>query len=296
MTELGNTLKAAREAKGLSLDDLQRLTKIQKRYLVGIEKGEYGMMPGKFYVRAFIKQYAEAVGIEPEEIFEQFKSEVPAVREEELPEQLSRVQAKRTISPTQSKVLDILPKVLVAVFIIGAAVLIWVLVSKNMHPSGTDKSSNGNENIKIVESEDSPLKDKDSEGNQETNKDKEKDKDKEDDTDMEKEIAQEISVTESSGKYSTYELKSTDVFKLKLTATGDTWVNVKDSNGKSLFQGLLKQDDTQEVDLTNETKTEIVIGNTTATEILINDEPLAYAISPSERVNQNITINFTKTE
>ncbi|MDA6131043.1 helix-turn-helix domain-containing protein, partial [Escherichia coli] len=49
----------------MSLDDLQKVTKIQKRYLMGIEEGDYSMMPGKFYVRAFIKQYAEAVGIEP---------------------------------------------------------------------------------------------------------------------------------------------------------------------------------------------------------------------------------------
>ena len=61
MTELGKILKEAREAKGLSLDDLQQITKIQKRYLIGIEEGNYDMMPGKFYVRAFIKQYAEAV-------------------------------------------------------------------------------------------------------------------------------------------------------------------------------------------------------------------------------------------
>ncbi|MFL6517543.1 MAG: helix-turn-helix domain-containing protein, partial [Bacillus sp. (in: firmicutes)] len=56
MTELGNRLKEARLAKGLSLDDLQSMTKIQKRYLIGIEEGNYASMPGNFYVRAFIKQ------------------------------------------------------------------------------------------------------------------------------------------------------------------------------------------------------------------------------------------------
>ena len=96
MTELGNRLKEAREAKGLSLDDLQELTKIQKRYLIGIEEGNYSMMPGKFYVRAFIKQYCEAVGLDSEEIFEQYKSEIPSVYSEELPEQLSRVQSRKT--------------------------------------------------------------------------------------------------------------------------------------------------------------------------------------------------------
>ena len=36
MTELGTILKEARIAKNLSLDDLQEITKIQKRYLIGI--------------------------------------------------------------------------------------------------------------------------------------------------------------------------------------------------------------------------------------------------------------------
>ena len=300
MTELGKTLKAAREEKGLSLDDLQQLTKIQKRYLIGIEKGDYAMMPGKFYVRAFIKQYAEAVGIEPEEIFELFKSDVPAVREDELPEQLSRVQSKRTISPTQSKVLDLLPKILVAVFVIGAAVLIWVLVSKNIQTDGEKKSDTGSDQITVESEKNSPLKDG------EASKDKDKaqdngdknDQDQENDQDKEQnnDVKQTVSVVNSSGKFSTYELKDTDVFKLKLVASADTWVNVKNANGKSMFQGLMKQNDNQEIDLTNETKAELVIGNTAGTTIYINDEQLTYAISPTERVNQNITINFSKTE
>ena len=35
-------------------------------------------MPGNFYVRAFIKQYAEAVELNPDEIFETYKEEIPA--------------------------------------------------------------------------------------------------------------------------------------------------------------------------------------------------------------------------
>ena len=68
MTELGARLKEARLAKGYSIDDLQEITKIQKRYLAGIEEGNYSTMPGAFYVRAFIKQYAEAVGLNGDEL------------------------------------------------------------------------------------------------------------------------------------------------------------------------------------------------------------------------------------
>lgn len=48
VAELGTRLKEARLSKGYSLDDLQEITKIQKRYLVGIEEGNYSIMPGSF--------------------------------------------------------------------------------------------------------------------------------------------------------------------------------------------------------------------------------------------------------
>ena len=73
MTGLGDRLREARTAKGFTLDDLQSITKIQKRYLSGIENEDYSMMPGSFYVRAFIKQYAEAVGLDPDEMLSLYK-------------------------------------------------------------------------------------------------------------------------------------------------------------------------------------------------------------------------------
>ena len=79
LTELGAHLKEARLAKGYSLDDLQEITKIQKRYLIGIEEGNYSIMPGSFYVRAFIKQYAEAVGLDPEKLLDNYRSDIPMV-------------------------------------------------------------------------------------------------------------------------------------------------------------------------------------------------------------------------
>lgn len=85
LTELGQRLRQERESKGLSLEDLQKLTKIQKRYLLGIEEGNYEVMPGKFYVRAFIKQYCEAIGLDTDAIFEEYKSDIPSTQTEDMP-------------------------------------------------------------------------------------------------------------------------------------------------------------------------------------------------------------------
>ncbi|WP_230177467.1 RodZ domain-containing protein [Peribacillus sp. Bi134] len=298
LTELGNRLKEAREAKGLSLEDLQELTKIQKRYLIGIEEGNYSMMPGKFYVRAFIKQYCEAVGLDSEEIFEQYKSEVPSVYSEELPEQLSRVQSRKTIPAGDSKVVEMLPKILAVVLVIGAAVLIWVLVSNYMSNPDNDDKKNAKENEAVgYNKSDGFNEEKENADKKQEEKSESSDEKNEDDAvvkDEEKE--QKLAVTSSSGKNSTYELKNTDTFKLKVTSKGSPWVGIKNGEGKLLFQGTIDKDKSQEIDFTNEKEAVINIGRAYETEIYVNDEKLEYSISPTEVNTQLVTIQFTKAE
>ncbi len=299
MTELGNRLKEAREAKGLSLEDLQELTKIQKRYLIGIEEGNYSMMPGKFYVRAFIKQYCEAVGLDSEEIFEQYKSEIPSVYSEELPEQLSRVQSRKNIPAGDSKVVELLPKILAAVLVIGAAVLIWVLVLNYMSNPDNDDQKDAKQSDAVDYNKSEEFNKEEDNADQKQNEEKadSSEKKNEDDTavkDEEKE--QNLAVTSSSGKNSTYELKNTDTFKLKVTSKGSPWVGIKNGEGKLLFQGTIEKDKSQEIDFTNEKEAVINIGRAYETEIYVNDEKLEYSISPTEVNTQLVTIQFTKAE
>ncbi|MFF5398158.1 RodZ domain-containing protein [Peribacillus butanolivorans] len=298
LTELGNRLKEAREAKGLSLEDLQELTKIQKRYLIGIEEGNYSMMPGKFYVRAFIKQYCEAVGLDSEEIFEQYKSEVPSVYSEELPEQLSRVQSRKTIPAGDSKVVEMLPKILVAVLVIGVAILIWVLVSSNMSKPDSDDKKNDKQNAAVGynKSDDFNKEEEKADKKQDVKKEDTSDK-KEDASDaVDEKTQQELAVVSTSGKNSTYELKNTDTFKLKVTSKGSPWVGINNGEGKLLFQGTINKNESQEIDFTNEKEAVINIGRAYETEIYVNDEKLEYSISPTEVNTQLVTIQFTKAE
>lgn len=301
MTELGERLKQEREAKGLGLNELQDITKIQKRYLLGIEEGNYAMMPGKFYVRAFIKQYAEALGLDPDEIFEQYKEDIPTTYNDDLPEQLSRVQSRKSMSPSSSKVLDLLPKLLIGLFVIGAIVLVWYWMVQSAGDDTNDLESEGNNPVNIEEPKVEEGNTNDSAGDDEgENPDStidETEDEVEEPVEEPEEPIQEISVAESNGSSTVYDLKNAEVFELKVVSTGSTWVSVKNAAGKSFFEKTLQKEDSETVDFTNETEAVIRIGNVPATEIYINGEKLEYSFTESELTKpQNITIRYTKSE
>ncbi|NRD78909.1 helix-turn-helix domain-containing protein [Bacillus sp. BRMEA1] len=292
MTELGNRLKEARLEKNLSLDDLQSMTKIQKRYLIGIEEGNYSSMPGNFYVRAFIKQYAETLGLNPEEIFETYKSEIPASHNEDVP-QLSRVKTQKTISEGNARVFDILPKVLIAVFVIGVAGIFYYFISHHSGSISNQSSKKDNEPVKVItnkvkanETDTADKKDSQNTANQAK-------KDNPSPPAVQQQVKQEVSVVQSSGRNTTYSVKNTSKFVVKLVSRGTTWVSIKTGSGKSVFQGMLTKgtSESQTADLSAETMAVIKVGNAADTDIYVNDEKLQYAIPPSQSV-QNITIQY----
>ncbi|GAA3406516.1 helix-turn-helix domain-containing protein [Paenibacillus hodogayensis] len=90
MSDLGQLLKKARLDQSISLDQLEEMTKIRKRYLEAIEDGDYKILPGSFYVRAFIKSYSEAVGLDPNEVLGLYGNAIPAPVAETVAEPIRR--------------------------------------------------------------------------------------------------------------------------------------------------------------------------------------------------------------
>jgi len=74
MASVGATLKKIREKKKISLDQITQETKIAKKYLLAIESDNYTIFPGETYIIGFIRNYARALGLEPSEIINQYKS------------------------------------------------------------------------------------------------------------------------------------------------------------------------------------------------------------------------------
>jgi len=74
---IGQELQTARLGLRMTIDDLQQQTRIQRRYLLAIEDGRFEVLPGPFYIQAFIKQYADAVGLNGNALLRQHQDEIP---------------------------------------------------------------------------------------------------------------------------------------------------------------------------------------------------------------------------
>ncbi len=67
-TELGEQLRRAREAKGLSLEEVEKATAIRKRFLQAMEEGRFDALPGEIQLRGFLRNYASQVGLNGDEL------------------------------------------------------------------------------------------------------------------------------------------------------------------------------------------------------------------------------------
>ena len=72
---IGSELKAAREARKATLEEVAARTKIPSKYLEALEEGRYDIFPSQTYVTGFIRAYAKVVGMDPVELTRRFKAE-----------------------------------------------------------------------------------------------------------------------------------------------------------------------------------------------------------------------------
>jgi transcriptional regulator with XRE-family HTH domain len=72
MSELGTLLVRAREARGLTLEDAERDTRISRRYLQALESEQFEAIPAPVYARGFLRSYSQYLGLDPQEMLALF--------------------------------------------------------------------------------------------------------------------------------------------------------------------------------------------------------------------------------
>ncbi|NCC33725.1 MAG: helix-turn-helix domain-containing protein [Chloroflexia bacterium] len=75
MSELGARLRQARESQGLSLAQASMDTRILQQSLIALEEGAFQRLPGDVAIRGFIRNYAQYLGLVPDELIELYRYE-----------------------------------------------------------------------------------------------------------------------------------------------------------------------------------------------------------------------------
>ena len=70
--DVGSILKNGRESKQMTLGEVSRVTRISIPNLEAIEHNRFDELPGEVFVRGFLRSYAQAVGVMPQEILAKY--------------------------------------------------------------------------------------------------------------------------------------------------------------------------------------------------------------------------------
>ena len=91
----GAYLKRGREARGLSIAELSRATKIKERSLELIEQAQLDALPAPVFVRGFVSAYAREVGLDVREAMRKLSQKLPEIECGKLPQS----ESKKIVQP-----------------------------------------------------------------------------------------------------------------------------------------------------------------------------------------------------
>ncbi|KAB7642266.1 helix-turn-helix domain-containing protein [Bacillus sp. B3-WWTP-C-10-D-3] len=293
MTELGQKLKEARGTKGLSIDQLHEITKIQKRHLVAIEEGNYDVLPGAFYARAFIKQYADTVGLNGEELLVEYQSTIPQSEKRDVPQVSTGQKTQETMQKSSSwPIADHMPKILVALLVIAVGVVIWFVFQALTGKDDEKVPNTQSEKIEVKKAENSPLDTKKDEVKAEESKKEEpkKEEPKKEEQPAQPTGQQEVKVVGTTGKVSTLEIHNNKTLELEISGKGASYVDVKDDAGNEVLNTTIQDGQTEKRDLSTAKEVRLNIGNATNVEVKLNGQVVAYPLDPEKELHQRLVI------
>ncbi|GIO22032.1 helix-turn-helix domain-containing protein [Oceanobacillus sp. J11TS1] len=296
--DVGEKLKEARLAKDISLDSLQEKTKIQKRYLVAIEEGKFEVLPGKFYTRAFIKEYASAVGINPDELVTDHKEELPSTEEEENV-QYSRIQRTRKESKAdkESRSSSSIPMITVILLIIAiVAVAIFFMRESSSSNEGEPIEDNNADGNVIITDPDEERSTGETNNSEENNNKEETEEDDNQDTEENENVSVEV-IEEGTGSSPSSVFEITNVGEeVTLTLESadpdlNTWLEVTSAEGESLFSGNFDGNESPlEIDISGQDTISLNIGNAPALAVTVNGTEIEY---PNSAVHQRLDLQMS---
>jgi len=112
-TTFGPRLRQERERRQISLTSIAESTKISRSLLEALERDDLSRWPGGIFGRSFVRAYANAIGLNADELVKEFVERFPDPADAPIPTAQSAVCAAETQSrpPTQSDRIELVLRV-----------------------------------------------------------------------------------------------------------------------------------------------------------------------------------------
>lgn len=280
-TPIGEVLSQAREALGLTLDNVADELMIRKFYLDALENGAFHDLPERVYAIGFVKNYVKYLNMEDQQaVIEQFKREAYGSRNMNgyqvdlmMPEPVVH-----SIVPGRSAIVSAL---------IVLAVLIAGIVFFTQSNNGTDKKASATIPAPVTASApvvDAPVPAATPVVNTTTTEAPEFTA-----TGNEEPAAQTSNAAQNQPAAAEEQNPALAQIKNQraIEALQSAWVEIKDGSGKTLYTGILKA--TQLLPLPDNTKVTLTTGNAGGLRLILNGQPQP-AFGQVNEVKRNIAI------
>lgn len=134
---IGEVLRTAREGRGWTFVDLQRITKIQAKYLQALEYNDFDFIANSDDVQSILKAYAEALELDADVLLDAYETNSLVKYYEDGEEELRSSELKRSYKVRKRKKNSYLP----LIYLLLATGLIIIFVTYIVHSRLQNRSS-----------------------------------------------------------------------------------------------------------------------------------------------------------
>jgi len=241
MDGIGDSLRTERLRVGLTLQQIATQTKIGQYLLQAIEANQFDRLPGGLLTRSFVRQYAQVVGLDADEVVASFKQQF---EEPELA--LTEVQPKHRFSQLPS--VPILLRFVTAIFVCAGVYVLWENVRRSLPETHIEPLHSS----RVISESDLQLT-------------------KSFQALPELAPRQAPASVPSASPRSGSEPGARDAIRVVFTATEPVWVSIQ-SDGNPAYTGVLEQQHNKE--LAASTRMTALIGNAGGLEVSLNGKAI----------------------
>ena len=255
MPKVGSKLRETREAKNLTLKDVEQATNIRRKYLEALEAGEYEVLPGEVYVKGFIRNYSECLGLNPEELLALYKNEnSPLKLEEQIDNSRSEIKEKKQNEGSfKAKIHQERQNNYLVYFVVVVVLALGIYFGLEMF-SPKEKSQLATQAETIV---------------------------------LEKKTEQVLSKPVQEQKTVTSTATKNQGLTLEVQASRRCWVFVV-ADGKKIYEGILEKD--AKISWQAREKLSVKLGDATALKLELNKKAVALKAKDGEVIEKEFTV------